>query len=158
MGFEVKEELVYLTHPPASVASETAPRVAFSAAPPPDGLVDHAIEGHDQRRHLRPGEGILCLTVAPGDALGAVAVNVQYEGPIGAWDECVESQDQALGQALTWLEDFFASFAGDFEATLHHVPCPKASGPTVDRVFVEVSCEVGHEVENQRRARAERDR
>ncbi len=124
MALTVSRSRIHLPHVPA----ERLPGIEYSTDPAPRELVDAEIESEEYREQnldAKLKEGILCITVAPGDALGEVAVNVQFEGAVGQWDECVGRQGAVLADSLAWLRDFFSQL-GDFDASISASPCPKA--------------------------------
>jgi hypothetical protein len=91
------------------------------------GMVDKKIEADEERMKLVPGEGNICIGIQPGDQLGELYINVQYEGPKGMTDLCMKGQNNLLVTASDWLKDIFSEFDGDWDVTVEGVPCPKTS-------------------------------
>lgn len=88
---------------------------------------DIEIETHEFRAGYSTGEGIVCLSLLPGDEAGQIIVNVQFEGPVGAWEECNQQQSIHLAEAWRWVREFLeANFKGEYRVELDMVPCPKA--------------------------------
>ena len=124
MALTLNRGRIHLPETPA----EQQPGIEYRTEEAPRELVDVEIESEEYRRRnldAASQEGILCITVAPGGTLGEVAVNVQYEGAVGQWDECVGRQGAVLVDSLAWLRELFDQL-GNFEASIAASPCPKA--------------------------------
>ena len=88
---------------------------------------DTEIETHEFRAGYSTGEGIVCLSLLPGDEAGQIIVNVQFEGPVGAWEECNRQQSVRLAEAWCWVREFMeTNFKSDYRVEIDMVPCPRA--------------------------------
>ena len=74
----------------------------------------------------------MCISLLPGDELGEFYVNVQYEGPVGSFDECISKQGTHLenvwGQVKAFLEKYFGT---NFKAELITL-LPKGAPPDAE--------------------------
>jgi hypothetical protein len=92
-------------------------------------LKDPEIEADESRRYLKPGEGNLCITVAPGERLGELDVSLQFEGPKGQHNPCMADQNELLVEGSGWLRRFLGEMFGEnaqLEIEIEGNPCPKA--------------------------------
>jgi hypothetical protein len=87
-------------------------------------LVDRRIEGKALRMMLEKDEGNISITVLPGDQLGQLSVNVQFEGKSGEHDICLQEQDALLQHAAEWLDEILSDFGCNFRAQIESLPCP----------------------------------
>jgi len=124
--------------------------------PGPD-LSDPAIEADDTRERLRPGQGNLCIGVMPGDErLGDLSISIQYEGPKGAYEECMERQNHLLEHSAAWLHDILGEISPEsteWEVDIDSLPCPKAK----TKVHIEAASEVLRGIERDIKADVERE-
>jgi hypothetical protein len=94
---------------------------------PADDLIDQVIEDEKVRIKLDRDEGNISVTILPGDRLGDLCVNVQFEGKSGERELCLQEQDMLLQHASEWLADLLDEFGCDFEASFDARPCPHAA-------------------------------
>jgi len=89
-------------------------------------LVDRRIEDKRLRERLKEDEGNISITVLPGERLGELSINVQFEGKSGAHEICLQEQDDLLQHTAEWLSEILSDFGCDFEAEIEALPCPHA--------------------------------
>jgi hypothetical protein len=89
-------------------------------------LVDKRIENEVLRMRLPKDEGNISITVMPGERLGQMSVNIQFEGKSGEREFCLKEQDTLLQHAADWLNDILSDFGCDFKARIESLPCPHA--------------------------------
>lgn len=89
-------------------------------------LIDRDIEDGSVRSKLDKDQGNIAITVLPGENLGQLSVNVQFEGKSGEREICLQEQDKLLQEAAVWLEDILSDFGCDFKADIEALPCPHA--------------------------------
>ncbi len=112
-----------------------------TASLPRAELVDHEIEAHCYRKGFEADEGVFCVTIQPGDELGQLHVNVQFEGPIHNYEFCMDNQNDVLLNVAEWLRDFLVGeegLGGDFVVDLDGAPCPEAE----QRLVVDLAARV----------------
>src|SRR6185436_144590 len=78
------------------------------------GIVDRRIEDKVLRMTLEKDEGNISITVLPGDQLGQLSINVQFEGKSGEHDICLKEQDALLQHAAEWLDEILSDFGCNF--------------------------------------------
>lgn len=89
----------------------------------PDAI-NKDIEDSDFRRLIPLGHGEICITVMPGDELGELSFNVQFEGTKGEHEFCLRQQDALYQDVSEWLGQVLAELPADFEAEIEARPCP----------------------------------
>lgn len=122
----VIEKTVYSDREPTpdeTAAGVTYARGGVLAAP---DLADKAIQDERIRQGLKRDQGNISITVLPGERLGELTVNVQFEGKSGERDLCIGQQDALMQEAGDWLESILGGFGCDFRASIRALPCPKA--------------------------------
>ena len=96
-------------------------------------LTNGEVESHDFRFGFDKEDGVICIRVMPGEALGEVYVNIQYEGPIdrgkGEPNLCMKGQNDTLLRVSAFLKDLFGDVAGKWKLSIDSQPCPKADDP-----------------------------
>lgn len=92
-------------------------------------MPDRSLEADDVRVWLKDNEGYLCIGIQPGAELGEIFVNVQFEGPKGQYNRCMDGQNQALATTSAWMEEIIGSLGGEYTAEIESEPCPKATTP-----------------------------
>lgn len=110
----------------APTSEEEADKLQYRKAgdiPTPE-LIDRAIEDREERRQIPANGGLISITVLPGDEVGQLAVNVQFEGPYGDYDLCLENQGDLLKAASTWLGELLKELGGEFDIRIVAKPCP----------------------------------
>src|ERR1017187_8437528 len=80
-----------------------------------DDLIDARIENPVLRVSLGKNEGNISITVLPGEHLGELSINVQFEGKSGEHEICLKEQDTLLQEAADWLNEILSDFGCDFK-------------------------------------------
>lgn len=122
---KVTEAVIYLDREPTE--AEEAAGVAYRPGgqlSQPD-LVNRKIEDAGERARIPAGEGNISITIAPGDELGELSFNVQFEGRRGDYDFCLQHHNELLEQVSDLLAEILSDFGADFEVKLESLPCPK---------------------------------
>jgi hypothetical protein len=89
---------------------------------------------------LRPGTkvGMLSFIIEPGEELGELYFNTQYEAMPGEHDACQDGQNKLLLDGGAWLRELLDRIASDdavWDIEIHPVPCPSTNVPVpVERV------------------------
>ena len=109
-----------------SAEEQQDPRFA-QGSPEPD-MRNTDIEDDDYRMRLEDNTGNLCIGIQPGDELGEMIINIQFEGKKSRWNQCMTGQNGLLLHASHWLADILGDLDedGDWEITLEAKPCPNA--------------------------------
>ena len=127
MGFNVMEKKIYLERELTQKEKNAKDVHYFKGKLPGPDMVNREIEGDNARRGLKDKEGHLCVSVQPGNELGELHVSVQFEGPKGKYDLCMEGQNDLLLKSGEWLKEILSNFDLDWDVTIEAQPCPKAS-------------------------------
>jgi hypothetical protein len=115
---------VYLDRKLDPARGETEDHGFVHAAPPPM-LKDEEREAESYRRDLRTGEGDISILLEAGDELGQIQIGLQFEGPVGAHQECLREQGQLLQNGSLWLKQILEQFETDWNLSIVSAPCPK---------------------------------
>jgi hypothetical protein len=92
-----------------------------------EDLVDRDIEHTSLREGLPIDEGNISITVLPGERIGELSANIQFEGKSGEREICLKEQDELLQYATEWLSDILSGFGMEFHAEIEASPCPHAA-------------------------------
>jgi hypothetical protein len=150
---KVTGKRIYLDREPSS--EERAAGVVYQ----PDGrlsqpdLVNTRIEDAGTRARIPAGQGNICISIAPGDELGELTFNVQFEGRRGDYDFCLDHHNKLLQDVAQWLQDILAAFGTQFEVELESRPCPK----TEKRVALDLAAQILEDIEHLARSEAEHE-
>jgi hypothetical protein len=131
-------------------------RANHNSAEPARDLIKREIENRDTRKELirdalkesktahepdepqKAGLGIQCVTIEPGDELGALYLNTQFEAWPGEHADCQAGQERIAIQGGEWLKAFLEQLTDgaaqpDYVVNVHWMPCPGAppSDPSV---------------------------
>lgn len=120
----VSDKVVYSDRMPTP--EEQAANVAYKAQGDlsiPE-MVNREIEDPDVRSKIPPGEGNICVSIQPGDELGQLSFNVQFEGRRGDYDFCLDEHDKLLLHVAEWVKDLLSELDADFDVTIESKPCP----------------------------------
>lgn len=98
-------------------------------------MVNRAIEDPEVRSKIPPEEGNICVSIQPGDELGQLSFNVQFEGRRGDYDFCLNEHNTLLLHVAEWVKDLFGELDADFDVTIESKPCPK----TEQRIAIDVA-------------------
>lgn len=130
MKLSVAEQKVYITKRSLREDERSTDEVEYiegGIEGPGPRLRDETIESRTYRsKYTSPGEGMICISVEPGDELGQIVVNIQFEGPAGQHDQCIRQQNGILKEASEVLAEFFGEMGADFQVRIGSVPCPDA--------------------------------
>jgi|GEM_PF-3846965 len=127
--FKIPDEAVRIyVDRPLTPEEKVDGKFVQGTAPGPD-LVNPEIVEHEHRRDLDTGEGIICIAVRPGETLGELYVNVQFEGQIGKYEDCMAGHNRLLLQASDWLRGALEQLLpqdATVDVELVASPCPDA--------------------------------
>jgi len=104
---------------------------------PGEDIRDPVLECREYRRsHLKKDDevGLMCIGVQPGEALGEIRIDVQFEAHPDAPDHynlCMKGQNKLLSESSEWLKKIFDELGGDWDVEIDAVPCPDAKNEPV---------------------------
>lgn len=101
-------------------------------------LVNREIEDANVRAQIPVGQGKISVTIQPGDELGDISLNVQFEGTRGAYDFCLKNHNELLFHVSEWMKEFLENLDADFDITIESKPCPK----TANRVELDLAAQI----------------
>ncbi|MBN1138316.1 MAG: hypothetical protein JXM73_17135 [Anaerolineae bacterium] len=115
----------------------------------PDGclsrpeLVNRTIEDRKVRAAIPEGAGRICISIQPGEKLGQMCFNVQFEGRREEgrpelYDFTADRHNELLLAVSDWLQSLFGELGTDFVADLESSPCPE----TDHRIFLDLAAQV----------------
>ncbi len=91
---------------------------------------DKHIEDKQARARLKDNQGNFCIAVQPGDEeLGEFYLSVQFEGPNGRHDLCMNGQNDLLDDASCALRQILEQMGFDGELIIEGEPCPGNDTP-----------------------------
>ena len=105
---------------------------------PPRDLADRALENRATRQTKindaeakAPGAalGILCVTIEPGDELGELYLNTQFEARPGDYEGCQAGQNELAKAGAGWLRDLIQRIApagAEWTIDIHSEKCKEA--------------------------------
>lgn len=101
-------------------------------------LVNREIEDAEVREGIPRGDGKISISIEPGDELGDLSLNVQFEGKRGDYDFCMENHNQLLLHVSEWMNEFLKELDSDFEFILESKPCTE----TTQRVELDLAAQI----------------
>lgn len=129
MGLKVRKKTVYFDSP--EEAASRYPEDVEIRQGEMDGpdMRNFEIEKDCNREQLESGSGNVCITVTPGEEqIGELFFNIQYEGPKGAVDECMNGHNSLLCDTSEWLEEIFGRDSDiQWDVVMESRPCPKSA-------------------------------
>ena len=137
-NFQVKEKSIYSDQEPTP--EEVAAGVIYQPEddlPRPE-MVNKEIEDPEEREKIPKGEGNICISIQPGEELGELTFNVQFEGRRGDYDFCVENHNELLLHVSDWIGELLSELGTDFDVFIDSKPCPK----TEQRVEVDLAAQI----------------
>jgi len=125
---------IHINRPP----TEAEATAGYAQGPPPIADLENQqiIDRNGDRKDFSHGDGLICLAVRAGDQkIGQIYVNMQYVGPVGAHDECVEGENEILTCFSARLHSIFQSICPEHAEVgfhIHAMPCPQAKTAKID--------------------------
>jgi hypothetical protein len=76
--------------------------------------------------------GMMSVSIEPGDELGELFINTQYEAVPGEHDACQRGQNQLLLDGSAWLRELLEKISQplvDWDVEIYPVPCQQTRVP-----------------------------
>ncbi len=90
-------------------------------------MKSQVLESDEVRKGLKETEAYLHIAVLPGEALGEIFVNVQYEGQKGLTEQCMKGQNDMAAAVADFVGEVLGQAEGHWEYALDSQPCSKAT-------------------------------
>lgn len=121
------KKLVYVGPSPEEANTEAGVEYAPAGYLSKPDMVNKDIEDVATRSKIPEKEGNICITILPGEHLGELSFNVQFEGRYGDYDFCLNEHNELLLSVSEWIQELFGELATNFEAVVESRPCPKSA-------------------------------
>ena len=152
-------------HRPLTEAEKNDPDFEYVEVAECDNPCDRnrEMEATPERDGLKDGQGNVEILVTSGDeAIGDLGVRVQFEGPHGKRDECIDAHNATLTKTSEWVKDALSELFPkvDWEVDAESDPCDKTTRrpEILEALDLAEGLDVVRDREEQRRRNERRDR